>query len=99
MNQQLPVNVLRRGPIMHYTIQFQQHKNVQDFYQESVVDDFLNSVSGCFAADAEYKIQGYVEVMSYQLGEIINMKNTSIWLVNVYTARHFNSYVRGEIKK
>ena len=36
--------------------------------------------------------------MSYQLGEIINLKNTRVWLVNVYTASHFNSYVRGEIK-
>ena len=98
MNQQLPINVLRRGPIMYYSINFQQHKKFYDFYQESVVDDFLNSVYGRFVFDAEYKIQGYVEVINYQLGEIINLENTRLWLTDVYTAHHFNSYVRGEIK-
>ena len=40
MNRQLPVNVFRRGLVVHYTINFLQHKIFYDFYQESVVDDF-----------------------------------------------------------
>ena len=31
MNQQLPINVLRRGPIVHDTIKFIQHKNQQEY--------------------------------------------------------------------
>ena len=40
MNQQLPVNVLRRGPIVYYMINFLQHKNFYDFYQGKVVVTF-----------------------------------------------------------
>ena len=95
MNRQLPVNVLRRGPIMNYTINFLQHKNCYDFYQESVVDDFLNSVYKLSVSDAEYKVQGYFEFINYQQTELISIENTRVRLTNVHTARHFNSYIRG----
>ena len=55
MNRQLPFNVLRRGPIVYYTINFLQHKNIYGFCQESLVDDFLNSVYKCFVSGVEYK--------------------------------------------
>ena len=98
MNQQLPVNVLRRGPIVYHMINFLQHKNFYDFYQGKVVDDFLNSVCERFVSGAEYKIQGYVELINYQQTEIINLEYTRLWLTNIYMGCHFNSYVRGEIK-
>ena len=115
MNRQLPVSVLRRGPIVYYLINFLQHKNYDfhpesivddflnylinflqqknyDFFQESIVNDFLNSVYERFVSGgAEYKIQGYVELINYQQTEIINIENTRVWLMNVYTACHFNS--------
>ena len=40
MNRQLPVNVFRRGLVMHYTINFIQQKIFYDLNQENVVDDF-----------------------------------------------------------
>ena len=70
MNQQLQINVLRRGTIVYYTINFNQHKMFYDFNQESVVDDFLNTVYERFESGAEYKIQGYVEFINYQQTEI-----------------------------
>ena len=75
MNRQLPFNVLRRGPIVYYTISFLQHKNIYDFWQESLVDDFLNSVYECFVSGVEYKIQGFVEVINYQQTEITDTEN------------------------
>ena len=39
-----------------------------------------------------------LKYINYESGEIINLKYTRVWLTHVYTARHFNSYVRGEIK-
>ena len=57
MNQQLSVNILRRGSIMYYTINFQQRKKFYDFYQKSVVDDFLNFVYKRFASGANIKFR------------------------------------------
>ena len=57
MNQQLSVNILRRGSIMYYTINFQQRKNFYDFYQKSVVDDFLNSLYKRFVSGANIKFR------------------------------------------
>ena len=67
MNRQLPINILRGDPINYYSINFHQHKHFYDFYQEAVVDDFLNSVYERFLSDGEYKIQGYVEIIISQL--------------------------------
>ena len=64
-NQQLPINVLRRGPIFYYSINFDQHKNFHDFYNEKIVDDFLNSVYERFVSGKNFHIQGYVEIINY----------------------------------
>ena len=50
MNQQLPVNILQRGPITYYSINFHQHKNFYDFYDEKIVDSFFNSVKELFVS-------------------------------------------------
>ena len=34
-NQQLPLNILRMGPIIYYSINFQQHKNCYDFLMKN----------------------------------------------------------------
>ena len=98
MNRQLPINILRGDPINYYSINFHQHKHFYDFFQEGVVDDFLNSVYERFLSDGQYKIQGYVEIINYQPTEIINLKNTRVWLTNLCAACHFISYVRNEIR-
>ena len=36
--------VLWRGPIAYYTISFDQHKNLYDFFNEQIVDDFSDVV-------------------------------------------------------
>ena len=39
--EQLPINILRRGPITYFSINFQQHKNFYNSYGEEIVDSFL----------------------------------------------------------
>ena len=36
----LPLNILRRGPMTYYSISFDQHKNFYDFFSPGVVDTF-----------------------------------------------------------
>lgn len=61
MNKQgAPINVLRRGQITFYPINYEQH---QDFYDEAKnVDSFL-IVMERFVSDKnkKYKIQGYFD--------------------------------------
>ena len=97
-NQQLPINVLRRGPIFYYSINFDQHKNFYDFYDEKIVDDFLNSVYERFVSGKNFHVQVYVEIVTYQWTQIVNRENNRVWLTDVFKDSHFNQYIRKEIK-
>ena len=98
MNQQLPLNVLKRGPITYFSVNFNQHKDFYNFFEESIVDDFLDAVYARFVPDGEIKIQGYAEIINQQQGNNIISENKRVWLTNVYTAKHFNPYVRGAVR-
>ena len=97
-NQQLPKNVLRRGPITYFSINYNQHKSFYNFFQEQIVDDFLDVVYSRFVSDGEYNIQGYAEIINQQQGEFIIAESTRVWLTNTYTTRHFNNYVKSSTK-
>ena len=69
INQQLPVNILKRGLITYYPINFYQHKNFYDFFDEKIVDRFFNSVKELFVpacVGKKLKVQGYFEFKNYQ---------------------------------
>ena len=85
-NQQLPINILRRGTIKYFSINYNQHKNFYNFFQEQIVDDFLNSVYTRFDTNDQYKIQDYAETINQQQGEFIIAESTRVWLTNTYTA-------------
>ena len=57
----LPINVLRIGPITYYTIFIDQHKNFYDVFNEQIVDDFLDAVYSRYEPNMEKKRQGYAE--------------------------------------
>ena len=68
----LPLNVLTRGPLTYYSINFEQHKNFYDFFNNSSADVFLYSVYETFRpSSTEKKFQGYAEIINQQRGEII----------------------------
>ena len=99
-NQQLPVNFLKRGPASYYCINFYQHENFYDFYDEKIVDRFSNSVRGLSVSRGkELKMQGYFEFKNYQRIEPVELENARVWLTNVFVGRYFNEFIRNEMKK
>ena len=100
INQQLPINVLKRGPITYYSINFYQHENSDDFYDEKIVDRFFNSVRNLFVSGGkELKMQGYFELKNYQRTELVKLENTRVWLTNVFVGRYFNEFIRNKMEK
>ena len=93
----LPINVLNGEPITHYSINFSQHKNFYDFFSSGIVDALLESVYEIYRPLKENKIQGYAEIVNQQRGEII-LEDKWVWLTNSFNSKHFNDFVRGEIR-
>ena len=62
-----------------------------------MVDIFLD-VYQVYHHDNKNKIQAYAEIINQQRGEIV-LENKKVWLTNVYHAKHFHDFVRGEIIK
>ena len=99
INQQLPLKVLKRGPITYYSINFYQHENFYDFYDEKIVDRSFNSIRDLFVSGGkELKTQGF-ELKNYQQTEAAELENTRVWLTNVFVGRYFNEFIRNEMKK
>ena len=100
-DQPRTINVLRRGLIIYYSINFYQHQNVYDCYDESIVDSFFSSVQHVFTpTGSEIKIQCYFELKNYQQTKITEIENKrGVWLTNVYVGKYFNRFVRGQIKE
>ena len=93
----LPINVLNRGPITHYSINFMQHKNFYDLFSSGIVDVFLDSVYEIYRPSKENEIQGYAEIINQQRGDII-LEDKRVWLTNSFNSKYFNNFVRGEIR-
>ena len=93
----MPISILRREPITYYSINFNRHKNFYDFFSTGVVDSFLNSVYQVYQPDKKNKIQGYVEIINQQRGEVI-LEDERVWLTNTFNSKHFNDLVRGKIR-
>ena len=58
--------LLRRGSIFYYYINFCQHKNFYDFYDEKTVDSFLNSVYERFVPSKDSEICGTYQLPAEQ---------------------------------
>ena len=98
----LPLNVLKRGSIMYYAINFNQHKNFYDFYSGDMVDDFLGVTYQTFTLlkNIDHKFQVYFEIMNQQ--RTSNNQNfltdNRSWLTKVYRFKFFNDFLRNELK-
>ena len=98
-NQQLPINILKRGPIKYISINYNQHKNFYNFLGEQIVDDFLDSVHSRFVSGGEYKLQEYAEIINQQQGDFLIAQSTRVWLTNNYAGRYFNNFIKNSIKR
>ena len=95
----LPLSVLKRGPITYFSINFDQHKKFYDFFNGSAVDVFLDLVHRSFKPDnKENKFQGYAEIVNQQRVEGTTLEDNWVWLTNTFVSRHFNDFVKGEIR-
>ena len=92
----LPINILKRGSITYFSINFTQHKNFYDFFKSDVVDDFLQSVYESYHPQKN-KIKGFFEIINKQRGEAI-LEDNRAWLTNLFITKHFNTFIRTEIK-
>ena len=99
-NNDLPLNIFRRGQITYYSVNFDQHKNYFDFHSTDMVDVFLDVVYHAFKPQQNlmYKFQGYFEITNQQRGPEHVLTDKRVWLTNVYRFKYFNEFVRGEIK-
>ena len=95
---ELPLNVLRRAQFVYYSVNFDQHKNYYDFFSTDMIDVFLDSVYNSFKPEQSllHKFQGYFEIINQQREPERTEKK--VWLTNVFRFKHFNQFVRGEIK-
>ena len=95
----LPLNVLKRGPITYYSINFSQPKNCSDFFNNSAVDVFLDSVYETFRPGNKFQEQ--ISRLCWNCesarGEVI-LEGKRIWLTNSYNSKDFNDFIRGEIR-
>lgn len=95
----LPLNILKRGAITYYSVNYDQHKGFYDFHSSDMVDVFLDMVHQAFSSQNHmYKFQGYFETINQQRGPEIVLEDTRVWLTNVYRFKYFNDFVRGQIK-
>ena len=79
INQELPVNISKRWLITYHSINFYQHKDFYDFYDEKIVDRFFNSVKEAFVSEGKkLKMQGYLELKNYQQTEPVELKNIRV---------------------
>ena len=100
-NNNIPLNILKRGQITYYSINFNQHKSFYDFYSADMVNGFLNSVYQSFKPNknTKYKFQVYFELVNQQktVDNQSFLTDNRNWLSNVYTFKHFNEFVGAEI--
>ena len=63
-----------------------------------MIDTFLGVVYDAFKPEQNllYKFQGYFEIINQQRDAERTEKR--VWLTNVFRFKHFNQFVRGEIK-
>ena len=94
----LPLNVLRREQIVYYSVNFDQHRNYYDFFSTDMIDIFLDTVYDVFKPERNllHKFQGYFEIINHQRD--LECTEKRVWITNVFRFKHFNQFVRGEIK-
>ena len=81
----LLLNILKRGPITYYSVNFDQHKDIYDFYSSDMVDNFLDVVYSAFCSKKKmYKFQSYAEILNQQRGSEVFLQDRRTWLTNVY---------------
>ena len=51
---------MERVPITYFSFNFQQYKDLYDFYDEKIVDQFFDSIYERFVTGRDFKMHGYI---------------------------------------
>ena len=90
----LLLNILKRGAITYYSVNFDQHNDFYDFYSSDMVDVFLDNVHLAFNSQSHmYKFQGYFEIINQQRGPENVLEDKRVSLTNVCCFKYFNNFV------
>ena len=63
------LNILRRGQIIDFSINFEQHQNHYNFFTSDIVPVFLDVVYRNFVpkTNVKYKFQGFIELLNWKV--------------------------------
>ena len=91
------LNILYRGKTIYFSINYDQHKNVYDFFSSDMFSEFLNNVYTAFKllSNIKYKFHCFFELVNQQkIDNNRRMFDTRSWFTNVYRFFHFNEFLR-----
>ena len=95
------LNILRRGEIIDFSINFEQHQNHYNVFTSDIVPVFLDVVYRNFVPkiDVKYKFQGFFELLNWKGIQNETYPTPSSWFTKVYHFKTFNRLVRQELKE
>ena len=95
------LNILRRGEIIGFSINFEQHQNHYNFFAFDIVPVFLDVVYRNFVSkvNVKHKFQGFIELLNWKGIQNKTYPTPSSWFTKVYRFKTFNCLVRQELKE
>ena len=91
------LNILNRGKIIYFSINYDQHKDHYNFFSSDMVPEFLDAIYKSFKPKAatKYKFHAFFELVNQQkIDNNQRILDTRSWFTNVYRFFHFNEFVR-----
>ena len=95
------LNILWRGEIIDFSINFEQHQNHYNVFTSDIVPVFLDVAYRNFVPkiDVKYKFQGFFELLNWKGIQNETYPTPSSWFTKVYHFKTFNRLVRQELKE
>ena len=88
MQNNFPSNILKRGPITYFSINYSLHSNCYNFLDaEKAIDDFLEAVRQKFIPTDNVEVQGSIYLINYEPAQsnvIIELEDKRIWFTDIY---------------
>ena len=99
--QRALLNILRRGKIVEFSINFEQHRDHYNFFDGDIVPRFLDVVHKNFVPEpnTKYKFHGFFEILNWRGLPNESHPTARSWFTNVYRFSHFNGFVRQKMKE
>ena len=95
------LNILHRGKIVEFSINFEQHRDHYNFFDGDIVPRFLDVVHKNFVPEpnTKYKFHGFFEILNWRGLPNESHPTARSWFTNIYRFSHFNGFVRQKMKE